>query len=131
MKTLQESIIGRKAYQKMEISDLKPGDVLKVEGDFHPYEYFLLISGDDYYKLFKDRSADDFRLVIVTDSSGGWFTPLWDEHFKNTDEDFLENGDIIEIFPDALDERKRRAKKFYSSAELERMCMNLPSIKVN
>jgi hypothetical protein len=129
MKTLQESIIGRKgSYQKIKISDLKPGDVLKIEGDYHPYEYFLLISGDDYYKLFKDRSAD---LVIVMDSSGGWFTPLWDEHFKNTDKDFLENGDILEIFPDALDERKRRAKKFYSSVELEIMCMNLPSIKVN
>lgn len=129
MKTLTESIIGRKgSYQKMKISDLKPGDVLKVKGDYHPYEYFLLISGDDYYKLFKDRSAD---LVIVMDSSGGWFTPLWDEHFKNTDEDFLENGDILEIFPDALDERKRRAKKFYSSTELEIMCMDLPSIKVN
>lgn len=129
MKTLTESIIGRKgSYQKMKISDLKPGDVLKIEGDYHPYEYFLLISGDDYYKLFKDRSAD---LVIVMDSSGGWFTPVWDEHFKNTDKDFLENGDIIEIFPNALDERKRRAKKFYSSVELEIMCMNLPSIKVN
>jgi len=129
MKTLQESIIGRKgSYRKIKISDLKPGDVLKIEGDYHPYEYFLLISGDDYYKLFKDRSAD---LVIVMDSSGGWFTPLWDEHFKNTDKDFLENGDILEIFPDALDERKRRAKKFYSSVELEIMCMNLPSIKVN
>lgn len=129
MKTLTESIIGRKgSYQKMKISDLKPGDVLKVKGDYHPYEYFLLISGDDYYKLFKDRSAD---LVIVMDSSGGWFAPLWDEHFKNPDKDFLENGDILEIFPDALDERQRRAKKFYSSVELEIMCMNLPSIKVN
>lgn len=135
MRPLQESIIGRKgSYQKMKISDLKPGDVLKIKSDYdgsREYDYLLLISGDDYYKLFKQNYAD---LVIIVDPYSGRITPgeIWDDQFKNKHTPYyLERGDIIEIYPQVLNEKERRSKKFYSAKELERICWGLPSIKVN